>query len=581
MSSPINPEGLVGNPNAVPEELNISQQDNTTVMPGGPSDGPSGGPQDAVDNGGANTPAGNFVVANSSVANNADYVGSTNVTDMTTDIVDNAQGFINDAGGNLSDQVVDIDPNATGTNLDGSDYGMDVDGLNQSVATGAVDTASGITKPNQASTYDAATTYDQVNANQATAATMDANGNAIVDAEGLVIDQQGVATGINEDGSINETGLALNSFAHQNISNVIDTSTVSGKLLAQSLGEGNYLDSKSTVKGQLEILTGEFVDPVTGEPKIPTWAAGIARNVSRSIAFKGITGTAATGALAQAMIEATLPIAQADSQFYQTLTVKNLDNKQQMIINKANVLSKMELANLDVRTSLAVNNAKTFMAYDMANLANEQQTNIINTQNKVQSILEDANQTNVARRFGAEANNDMDMFYENLGASIDMFNSGQRNQMTQFNTGEVNDMSQFNATLENGREQFYTSMQYAVDAANAKWRQNVTLTNSEMQFQAAATDVKNILGLTTESLNQLWDRTDSLLDFAWKEGENEKDRELKLEIAKMELQAAREAAKAKKKSGLFSAIGSIAGAVLGGPVGSAIGAKIGGAVDGE
>jgi hypothetical protein len=581
MSSPINPEGLVGNPNAVPEELNISQQDNTTVMPGGPSDGPSGGPQDAVDNGGANTPAGNFVVANSSVANNADYVGSTNVTDMTTDIVDNAQGFINDAGGNLSDQVVDIDPNATGTNLDGSDYGMDVDGLNQSVATGAVDTASGITKPNQASTYDAATTYDQVNANQATAATMDANGNAIVDAEGLVIDQQGVATGINEDGSINETGLALNSFAHQNISNVIDTSTVSGKLLAQTLGEGNYLDSKSTVKGQLEILTGEFVDPVTGEPKIPTWAAGIARNVSRSIAFKGITGTAATGALAQAMIEATLPIAQADSQFYQTLTVKNLDNKQQMIINKANVLSKMELANLDVRTSLAVNNAKTFMAYDMANLANEQQTNIINTQNKVQSILEDANQTNVARRFGAEANNDMDMFYENLGASIDMFNSGQRNQMTQFNTGEVNDMSQFNATLENGREQFYTSMQYAVDAANAKWRQNVTLTNSEMQFQAAATDVKNILGLTTESLNQLWDRTDSLLDFAWKEGENEKDRELKLEIAKMELQAAREAAKAKKKSGLFSAIGSIAGAVLGGPVGSAIGAKIGGAVDGE
>jgi hypothetical protein len=581
MSSPINPEGLVGNPNAVPEELNISQQDNTTVMPGGPSDGPSGGPQDAVDNGGANTPAGNFVVANSSVANNADYVGSTNVTDMTTEIVDNAQGFINDAGGNLSDQVVDIDPNATGTNLDGSDYGMDVDGLNQSVATGAVDTASGITKPNQASTYDAATTYDQVNANQATAATMDANGNAIVDAEGLVIDQQGVATGINEDGSINETGLALNSFAHQNISNVIDTSTVSGKLLAQSLGEGNYLDSKSTVKGQLEILTGEFVDPVTGEPKIPTWAAGIARNVSRSIAFKGITGTAATGALAQAMIEATLPIAQADSQFYQTLTVKNLDNKQQMIINKANVLSKMELANLDVRTSLAVNNAKTFMAYDMANLANEQQTNIINTQNKVQSILEDANQTNVARRFGAEANNDMDMFYENLGASIDMFNSGQRNQMTQFNTGEVNDMSQFNATLENGREQFYTSMQYAVDAANAKWRQNVTLTNSEMQFQAAATDVKNILGLTTESLNQLWDRTDSLLDFAWKEGENEKDRELKLEIAKMELQAAREAAKAKKKSGLFSAIGSIAGAVLGGPVGSAIGAKIGGAVDGE
>jgi hypothetical protein len=100
-----------------------------------------------------------------------------------------------------------------------------------------------------------------------------------------------------------------------------------------------------------------------------------------------------------------------------------------------------------------------------------------------------------------------------------------------------------------------------------------------MQFQAAATDVKNILGLTTESLNQLWDRTDSLLDYSWKEGENEKDRGLKLELAKMELQAAKMAADAKKKSGLFAAIGTIGGAIvggmLGGPAGAAAGASAG------
>ena len=573
MIDPTNATGLVGNPNAVPPgtagvkpSAPVKQQGGRVenmVMPGGPSGDPAmvmpGNPADT----GVNTPAGNFVVANSSVANNADYVGGTNVTDMTTDIVNNAEGFINDAGGNLSDQVVDIDPNATGTNLDGSNYGMDADGLNQSVATGAVDTASDVTKPNQASTYDAATTYDQVNANQGNAATMDTNENAIVDADGLVIDQQGVATGVNEDGSINETGLALNSFAHQNISNVIDTSTVAGKLLAQSLGEGNYLDSKATVKGQLEILTGEFVDPVTGEPKIPTWAAGIARNVSRSIAFKGITGTAATGALAQAMIEATLPIAQADSQFYQTLTVKNLDNKQQMIINKANVLSKMELANLDVRTSLAVNNAKTFMQYDMANLANEQQTAIINSQSMVQSILEDANQTNVARRFNSEQQNDMDKFYDNLGAQIDMYNTGQVNQMSMFNAGEQNDMKQFNAQLENGREQFYLDMQYQVDAANAQWRQTVTLTETEMAFNAAATDVKNILNLSSEVMNQLWDRTDSLLDYSWREGQNSLDREANLELAKMQLEAARIQAKAEAKSGMFGALGSAIGVAAG------------------
>ena len=226
----------------------------------------------------------------------------------------------------------------------------------------------------------------------------------------------------------------------------------------------------------------------------------------------------------------------------------------------------MELANLDVRTATAVNNAKTFMQYDMKNLDNEQQANIINSQNMIQSILEDAKQVNVARRFNAESQNDMDMFYDNLSASIDMYNTGQKNQNAMFNTGQVNDMRQFNANLENSREQFYLDMQFNIDKSNAAWRQTVTLTETEMAFNAAATDVKNILNLTSEAMNQLWDRADSLLDYAWKSGENQKDREANLEMAKLQLEAARAQAKGQSKSGLFgglgSAIGSIAGAMI-------------------
>ena len=560
MIDPLTPNGLVGDPSALPEAPGGAVPINMPIN----AERPTG-----------SVPSDGYKTRTASVGGNSDYVGDVNVTDTTTDILRNPGAFIGGIDGSLEDRVEDIDPNTEGTSLTGSDYGMDADALSVAANTASTATAAQVAGGNEASTYDAATTAGQVNDALGEAATMETNVEAIIDPTDVTADVQGMATGINEDGSINTTGAALNAFAHQNISNIIDTSTVAGKMLAQNLGEGNYTDSKATVKGQLEILTAEFTDSVTGEPKIPTWAAGIARNVSRSIAFKGITGTAATGALAQAMIEATLPIAKADSEFYQTLTVKNLDNKQQMIINKANVLSKMEMANLDVRTSLAVTNAKTFMQYDMKNLDNEQQTSIVNTQAKVQSILEDANQTNVARRFGSEQQNDMDQFYDNLGASIDMYNTGQKNQMSQFNAGELNDTFQFNASLENNREQFYTKMQYAVDSANAEWRQTVTLANSEMQFQAAATDVKNILGLTTESLNQLWDRTDSLLDYAWKEGQNEKDRELKLEMAKMELQAAREAAKAKKSGGIFSAIGTVVGAIAGGPIGASIGAKIG------
>ena len=564
MSNPLTSLGLIGGAMGVtgtngPMGLiqgPMSIVGNSSALPAGSTSQTTATATDTGSTTSTNRPS-----TSSSVASNADVVGGVNVADTSGAIVNDAEAFIDAREGNLSDRVEDVDANAQGTNIDGTEYNMDADGLNVAAATAGVDTAASVTKPNSATTYEASTAFDSVYANQAEAATMDTNEKAIVDAEGIVLDQDGLATGRNEDGSINTTGVALNDFAHQNISTVIDTSTIAGKMLAQNLGEGNYTDSKSTVKGQLEILTAEFTDSVTGEPKIPTWAAGISRSVSRSIAFKGMTGSAATSVLAQAMIEATLPIAQADSKFYQTLTVKNLDNKQQMIINKANVLSKMELANLDVRTSLAVNNAKTFMQYDMANLENEQQAEIINTQSKVQAILEDANQTNVARRFNAEAQNDMDMFYDNLGATIDMYNTSQRNEIEMFNTGEKNEISQFNSSLENAREQFYMNMQYKIDESNAKWRQTVTLTNSEMQFQAAATDVKNILGLTTESLNQLWDRTDSLLDYAWKQGENEKDRELQIEIAKMELEAARAAAKAKSKAGMFGAIGQMAGQI--------------------
>ncbi len=585
MADPTSLNGLVGDPRALPDNMGIAPTDQaikpspqtgkglagrvenmgpgSMALPEGPSDGPVSG--------------GGSTNSNPSLATRSNVVSGVNVGAQSASILNDAEGFLDKKDATLSGRVDDIDPDTAGTSIDS--ITGDPGALNVAASTAAVDTAAQVPGNNQASTYDAKTTSGQVNDALADAATMETNEDAIVDADGLTMDMQGMATGINEDGSINATGAALNQFAHQNISRVIDTSTVSGKLLAQTLGEGNYTDAKATVKGQLDILTKEFVDS-EGNPKIPSWAAGIARNVGRTFAFKGVTGTAAMSAMSTAMIEATLPIAQADSSFYQTLTIKNLDNKQQMIINKANVLSKMELANLDVRTSVAVNNAKTFMQYDMANLANEQQANIVNTQAKVQAILEDAKQVNVARRFNAESQNDMDMFYDNLSSTIDMYNTGQKNQMAQFNAGELNDTFQFNASLENSREQFYANMQYQVDAANAKWRQTVTLQNNENAFNAAAIDVKNIVGLTTEALNQLWDRADSLLDYAWKEGENEKDRELKLELAKMELQAAREAAKAKKKSGIFGAIGTIAGAALGGPLGAKLGGMVGGAVDG-
>lgn len=432
--------------------------------------------------------------------------------------------------------------------------------------------------PGQAQAYNAVQSTDRVaDIGQATAAQGTVNPNAIVEA--VTVDMQGAATGTNRDGSTNFLGQSLNRTATQNISQIIDTTTVSGKLLAQSLGEGNYTDARATLTGQMDMLSSQFVDS-NGEPKIPTWAAGISRNVSRIAAFKGMTGTAATAAMSQAIMEASIPIAQQDAQFFQTTTLKNLDNRQQTTINTANVLAKMELANMDSRMTAAVTNAKSFMEMDLTNLNNEQQTSIVNSQARVQSILEDSKAQNAARLFSADSQNDFTKFYDQLGTQIQQFNSEQSNAMRRFNTGEVNAASQFNSTIENQREQFYKDMQFNVDVSNARWRQTIETANTEMQFTAARTDVQNMFNLSTEALNRVWDRTDAMLDYTWKSSENEADRKNRIALAQMQADAEKSKAKSGLLGALGTAVGTVAGAMMGGPVGASIGAKIGGSIGG-
>jgi len=464
------------------------------------------------------------------------------VAQSTQDIeamVADPKGFLDARGINLSDVIPNLDPETAGTLLDPSNPNYmlsDLGDYTASLVTG-VDPVSNPTAVDP-QTYNTATTSDrmdnpQYNVDPATGQIRDAN---LVDASGYTIDMQGAATGVNADGTTNVTGEALNDYATQGMSQVIDTRTVSGKLMAQNLGEGNYIDSKATMTGQLEILSESFVDQ-NGNPKIPAFAQGQARAVARTMTFKGMTGTAATAAMATALMEASLPIAQQDSEFFKTLTIKNLDNRQQAIINKATVLSKFELTNLSAREAAAVQNAKAFLEMDLTNLTNEQQAEVINTQAKVQALFEDTQQENANRRFTAETQNEFTKFYDELGVQVEQFNANLFAEIKRFNAGEINDATEFKQTMENQRQQFYAKMQYAVDEANARWRQTVATTNTEMAFDAAAVDVKNYLDLSQEGLNRMWDRTDATLDYLFKGALSEEEFELRLLLGEMNAQA--------------------------------------------
>lgn len=424
--------------------------------------------------------------------------------------------------------------------IDGNQNRFQMDPNRFDVDSKNVDTV----RPKDAQGYNVETTFGKVGQQDIAGAVGHLDDRSVI-SDVPQVDTKGIATGVNSDGSINYTGQALQKYAAQDFTNIIDTSTAAGKLLAQTLGEGNYTDAKATLKGQLDILQNEFVDPVTGEAKIPSWAAGTARNVSKIAAFKGMSGTAATAAMSQALLEASIPIAQADSQFFQTLTLQNLDNKQQSIINTANTLAKFEQTNVDNRMAAAIQNAKAFMDMDMKNLDNEQQARVINNQNRVQSILEDAKAKNAERLFVSSTQADMDKFYDSLNTQIKQYNSSQNL-----------DAQKFNSTLSDSREKFYKEMQYNIAISNAKWRQEVQLNEDQQAHEAATIDVKNMVDISNTQLAQLWDRSDSLLDYAWKSSENEQERLNKL--AQVAL-----AGKLELKAKTMEGLGLLAGAFVG------------------
>ncbi len=123
--------------------------------------------------------------------------------------------------------------------------------------------------------------------------------------------------------------------------------------------------------------------------------------------------------------------------------------------------------------------------------------------------------------------------------------------------------------MEDSREKFQKEMGYNIAISNAKWRQTVQLQEDQQQHEAATTDVKNMVDLSVNQLNQIWDRSDSLLDYAWKSTENDANR--RNELAKIAL-----AGKLDVKQSTMEGLGMLAGTF----VGSGVGQKLLGSIFG-
>lgn len=463
-----------------------------------------------------------------------------NQEDLKALLADPAQ-FLTDRGANLSALAAEmkIDPDALGTMLDPTDPKYALKNL-EFADVSTVDGKVTINIPTEQDLegYKVESALNDLNSGEfdATAAQGEMDDEFLVDTDEVLLDKQGVATGVNKDGTVNYTGLALNDYAQQKFGSVVDTSTVDGKLLAEALGEGNYVDSKATILGQMELISEQFVDS-QGNPRIPSWAQGVFGSITTNMAFSGLTGTQKIARISKGLMESSLSIAKDEATFFQTLTTKNLDNRQEMIVKKAATLAAMDEAELGVKERSAIHNSKAFLDLNLTNLNNEQEAEIFNTKAKIDALFTETSEENLRRRLSFETEADFQKFYAGIDLEAQSFMAELNTSISKFNSGEINDFSEFRSTLESRREEFVTNLQWLIDESNAGWRRDVETENTGLVFDAAAADVKAITDLTGEALNRTWNDVDTVLDYLFKGAYSEEEFDLRLLLGELSAQA--------------------------------------------
>ena len=207
----------------------------------------------------------------------------------------------------------------------------------------------------------------------------------------------------------------------------------------------------------------------------------------------------AAAATMQAMMESGIPIAAQDAQKYANIQLQNLTNQQQAVMQNAAASAQMDTANLNARQQAAVNNAKAFLAIDTQNLTNEQQSATISFQGQMQAMLSDTAQANAAAQLNAKSQNEVDLFFAELGTQIESATLNRKAAIEQYNVSQQNAMSQFNSQMQTARDQFNSNMSVQIAQSNAQWRRDTNTANTAAQNAANQVNAQNLLGLTQQA----------------------------------------------------------------------------------
>ena len=252
-------------------------------------------------------------------------------------------------------------------------------------------------------------------------------------------------------------------------------------------------------------------------------------------------------------------VALENSRAAQTMNINNLSNRQAVTMAEASALANLDMSNLSNRQQSAVQNAQSFLQMDMQNLSNQQQMDMFAGQQQVQSMFTDQAAENASKQFNASSQNQTDQFFSSLGQQANQFNATQMNAQEQFNAGQTNTIERFNAEINNQRDQFNAQNQTVIAQSNATWRRQLATEATANTNRANELNAQNVLGISNQAYNNLWQYYGDTMEWAWTSAENERSRVIELAMAQLQADSATNIQGMKDDTASSTAFGSLIG----------------------
>ena len=354
-----------------------------------------------------------------------------------------------------------------------------------------------------------------------------------------------------------QTAATPASMTAQTVAGATPTMTAeTGSVTAPMTAQTGTVTSDATVRGQLANITSDIETSLASGNALPAYLRGVANATKAAMQARGLGSSSMMAeALADGLLTASIPIAQADAETYKQMIFQNLSNRQQA----------------------AITNANNYFQMDMANLSNKQQASLQNLNVRQSFLLSDQAAQNAALQFNATSQNQVDQFYSSLNTQISEQNAARSDAMNQFATAESNKISgmnaqnkmavekanadraqvlnQFNSQLEDQRQRFNVENQRVIDQSNVEWRRTINTANTTVTNATNQLNAQNLLNLSNYALSSLWQSWRDEAAWVNSSSENAENRAHNTAIAALERSTELDLADENKTSALYQLLG--------------------------